>query len=182
MKKRNLYIVCSDADRAAADAIGKALGALGVSVKHGEPQKNGALLLLESAAFSLDESAQAAFFDAFSQKLPVIPVNLDGSTPPETVQNALFAYNAIFAERYSIDALAKRIADALPAGPSVPAWIQAAAGVLLAAVVGIVLWRVWPKGTAEETAGVSPSPTPTERPVYIPKETGLRPEDLEKVY
>ena len=128
-----------------------------------------------------------AFLHLDAQKLDVIPVNLDGSTPPQLIESALMARNTIFAERYTTQELCDRIADAFQRPAAIASgirkWIVAAAAVVLLAVIGIVLWRVLARKGAKET-GAEATPAPTEAPEepQIDPNIGIPREDLNKIY
>lgn len=185
MTKRTLYPLFAAEDEQAVRPILDALNEKGFSVNHThEPKKNDAVLFFLSGHMKEDAPEIDAFLRIDAQKCDVIPVNLDGSTPPVLIENALMARNAIYAGRYTTEELCDRIAGALKKPVAIASklrkWIIAAAAVVLLAVVGIVLWRILAnKGTEE--AGAETTPAPTAVP-SVPTEAGIPPEDLARVH
>ena len=183
-KNRTLYPLYTAADRDAAAEILKSLEAQGLTVSEKPPKKNGVLLLFLSEAFREDEALQSEFLKSYAKGLSVIPVSLNDASAPEPIENALYAYNTIFASRYSKEELTARItsAEALQKKKSrLPVLLSVSAGILLLIAGGIVAWRLWPKKTPTETTAET-TETEAVPDVYIPKEAGLRPEDLARVY
>ena len=183
MAKRTLYPLFPAADEPIVRPILDALKGKGFAVdpEH-SPKKNDAVLFFLSK--NLEEASPEVdrFLQLDAQNCDVIPVNLDGSTPPALIENALMARNTIFADRYTAEELVDRISGALKAPVAIASklrkWIIAAAAVVLAAVVGIVLWRVLANKGAQEV-DVETTPAPTAPPV-IPD--GIPPEDIERIY
>ena len=147
MARRTLYPLFPAADEPIVRPILDALKGKGFAVdREHPPKKNGAVLFFLSK--NLEEASPEVdrFLQLDAQNCDVIPVNLDGSTPPALIENALMARNTIFADRYTAEELVDRIAGALKAPVAIASklrkWIIAAAAVVLAAVVGIVIWRM----------------------------------------
>ncbi len=184
-RKRKLFPLYAKADEKRVAPILDALQTKGFPIaKAGEaPNKNGVMLLFTSDRLHDEAALLDAFFASDADGVETVPVNLDGSTPPELLQNALYSRNTIFAERYSVDELAERIASAKPfetAKKPLPV-ILAAAAAALAIAAGIFLTiKLLP---AEETVAIEPDPTPapTAAPV-VPAQAGITAEDLEKVH
>ena len=185
MAKRTLYPLFAAQDEPVVRPILDALKQNGFAVDQGHaPKKNGAVLFFLSKNLTEASPEIDEFLRLDAQKCDVIPVNLDGSAPPTLIENAIMARNAIFAERYTTDALADRIADALK-GPAPAAklrkWIIAAAAVVLLAVVGVVLWRVLANKGAKGT-GADATPAPTAAPTPVPDmPDDIPPEDITKI-
>ncbi|WP_117212431.1 PASTA domain-containing protein [Allorhizocola rhizosphaerae] len=80
--------------------------------------------------------------------------------------------------------LSRRVMIEVPAPPAPPKkkfpwWIVVAAA-LLALVIGVVTWLVWPGGSPEPTPTPTPGPTTSAAPVeyaVVPKVVGLSPKD-----
>ncbi len=147
------------------------------------PKTDGIVLFFLSENIGNDAAAIDRFLALDTRKAEIIPVNLDGSTPPAPIGNAIMARNTIFAERYSVEELAGRIADAAVKPAAAVSrtrnWIIAAAAAAVLALVGIVLWRVIPKGSEPAAAEAAPAPTAEPR---IPQAAGISAEELERVY
>lgn len=183
MAKRTLYPLFTAEDEPVVRPILDALKEKGFAVDPKQtPKKNGTVLFFLSKYVTAESPITDAFLRLDAQKLDVIPVNLDGSTPPALIENALLARNTIFAERYTAVELVDRIAGALKQPVAIASrmrkWIIAAAAVVLLAVVGIVLWRVLISKGAEEVDAEA-TPAPTAAPV-IPD--GIPPEDIERIH
>ena len=178
MAKRILYPLYAAEDEPRVRPILDALKETGFSIgKTDAPEKGGAVLFFLSDKLNGASDAIDAFLRFDAEKRDIIPVNLDGSTPPALIGNAIMARNTVFAERYTEEELAGRIADALKKPAAIASklrkWIIAAAAVVLLAVLGIVLWRVLGSKPAQETdAEATPAPV-------IPGE--IPPEDLDKI-
>ena len=143
------------------------------------PKTDGIVLFFLSENIGNDAAAIDRFLALDARKAEIIPVNLDGSTPPAPIGNAIMARNTIFAERYSVEELAGRIADAA-AKPAAAVsktrnWIIAAAAAAVLALIGIVLWRVIPKGSEPAAAEATPATTAEPR---IPQAAGISAEEL----
>jgi Leucine-rich repeat (LRR) protein len=186
MAKGTLYPLFAAQDEPTVRPILDALKGKGFSVDPARKPKNGVVLFFLSANMREDMPEIDEFLRLDAQKSDVIPVNLDGSAPPELIENAIMARNTIFAERYTGEELVDRIARALKKPVAIASklrkWIVAAAAVVLLAVIGIVLWRVLGSKEAEETVvetTPAPTPAPTAAPV-IPG--GIPPEDVGRIF
>ena len=118
-----------------------ALKAKGVTVRKDDPRKGDALVLFLSEAVKADSPVVDQFFRLNAGRELVIPVNLDGSTPPEELQNALMARHAIFAQRYAPAELAELIRKALPEKRPLPLILALLGAAAFLAVGAILLFR-----------------------------------------
>lgn len=185
MAKHTLYPLFAAEDEHAIRPILEALKEKGFSIGEAHaPKKNGTVLFFQSKHVTEESPITDAFLRLDAQKLDVIPVNLDGSTPPTLIENAIMARNAIFAERYTLPELVDRIAGSLKQPVAIASklrkWIIAAAAVVLLIVVGIVLRRALANKSNEEV-DVEATPAPTAAP-SVPTEAGIPPEDLARVH
>ena len=175
--KRVIYPLFSAQDESKVSAILGALKKKGVTVRGqaDSPARDDALLLFLSKDLKADGPAAEAFFRLNEGRELIIPVNLDGCTPPEDLQDALMARHTISAEKYSEAELAGLIEKALQGGKGsrLPLILSAAAAVILLAVGGLFLWRNQPAPVAEATPEptAEPTPAPTEAPTPTPKPT-----------
>ncbi len=184
-RKKKLFPLYAKTDETKVMPILDALKAQGFPVAGAgeEPRKGGVMLLFLTDHFQEDPTRMETFFRCDAKGIDAVPVNLDGTKPPEVIENALYSRNTIFAKRYSIGELASRIATAKPfevTQKPLPIILAAAAAVLVLAGLIVLLIRLLP---AKEAAVIEPdlTPAPTAEPI-IPAEAGLLPEDLEKVY
>ena len=139
MAKGTLYPLFAAQDEPTVRPILDALKGKGFSVDPARKPKNGVVLFFLSANMREDMPEIDEFLRLDAQKSDVIPVNLDGSAPPELIENAIMARNTIFAERYTAEELVDRIARALKKPVAIASklrkWIVAAAAVVLLAVL-----------------------------------------------
>lgn len=150
MAKRKLLALFHEADQARVSTILDALRAKGCSflVSGAEPGKKDAVLFFLSSHVTAESEQVERFIQLDAAGRDIIPVNLDGSTPPTLVESALYARNTVFAENRSPEELAERISSALrPTGPSPLPKILAAAAALLIVAAGIWFWRSRAAGT-----------------------------------
>ncbi len=184
MAKRTLYPLFAAQDEPTVRPILDALKKKGFAVgKAHEPKKNDAVLFFLSKNLEETSPEIDAFLRFDAQKLDVIPVDLDGSTPPALIGNAIMARHSIAAGRYTTEELCDRISDAAkkPGAVSPKTWkrIAAAGAIVLLAVIGVAVWRILAGGNAKETAAGA-SPFPTEAPVLsLPDD--IPPEDVTKI-
>lgn len=181
-RKRKLFPLYAPSDAEAARPILDALKARGFSVAEPgeEPGKGGVMLLFLTERLGDEGAVMDTFFGWDAKGVDTVPVNLDGSKPPELIENALYSRNTIFAERYSLEELSERIATAKPferGKKPLPILLGAAAVLVLAGVVLLVA-KLLP---AKQTAATDTPPAPTAEPV-IPQEAGITAEDLESVH
>lgn len=171
MRKKGICLLCSDADRAALQPVLDALKAKGLRVSAEVPGKNDLVLAALSEAFYADDGKTGALLDLVAAGAEnVLPVQLDAAPIPDTIKNALYARNIIPASGRDAAHTAERIADALPKRKSKLPLILGAAGLVLLAVVGLLIWR----GAQKEEA--VPVMAETANEIYIPM--GLTEEDL----
>ena len=193
--KRAIYPLFAAADESKARPILNALKARGVTVRDGktDPGKEDALLLFLSGALQENDPAAEQFFRFNEGRALIIPVNLDGTTPPESLQNALMARHTLDGAKYGTEELADRIARAAKGdGKSkLPLILSVAAAVILLAVGGIIYWKNRPQTQVEQTveATATPTPEPTAVPTpeptatpRLPDNSNLAFEELEKVH
>lgn len=185
MAKQTLFPLFAAEDAGKVQPILDALKAKGFSIGSAEktPKKGDTVLFFLSEKLTESSDVIDAFLRHDAGKREIIPINLDGSTPPALIENALMARNTIFAERYSAEELASRIADALKkpvpiAVTKLRKWLIAAAAVIVLAVVGIVVWKLLPKKASDAVAQETPAPTAA----VLPDVEGIPGEDLEKVH
>ena len=182
--KQPVYPLYVPQDEQAVRPVLDALKQKGVTVREaGEPKRGDAVVFFLSEHVAEDSPAAAQFVAIQSRTATLIPVMLDGSTPPELIRNALLARHSIAAERYDADELSERIASALKKKNPLP-WIigiAALAAVLVASA--ILLIRAIGKTPDTPAATVEPTEVPEPTPVpRVPSEAGIKPEDLARVY
>ena len=182
MAKPILYPLFAKQDEKNVRPILEALQEKGFSLA--PPQACGerdTVLFFLSRNLTEDSPLIDTFLRLDAGKRDLIPVNLDGTAPPALIEHAIMARNTVFAERYTVEELAGRIAEAVkePAGlsPKVRKMLIAAAIVVLLAVIGIVLWRVF--GRKEIPAESSGETEETTAAARIPG--NIPPEDVEKI-
>ena len=93
--KRAIYPLYAPADESRVKPILDALKKKGVTVRGADPRKGDALMLFLSESLAADSPEADAFFRLNAGRALVIPVNLDGSTPPEELQRALMARHGL---------------------------------------------------------------------------------------
>ena len=164
--KRAVYPLYAPADESRVKPILDALEAKGVTVRTADPRKGDALVLFLSEAVKADIPAVDEFFRLNAGRELVIPVNLDGSTPPEELQNALMARHGLDGQKYGPEELADRIATAAMSDRRnrLPLILSLAAVALLL-VGGIVLFQK--RQAPPPPLPLTPIPaTPTPEPVF----------------
>ena len=182
-RKKKLFPLFAEADKERVAPILDALRAKGFPIADESemPKKSGVMLLFTSERLNEAITLMETFFANDAKGVETVPINLDGSTPPELLKNALYSRNTIFAERYSVEELAQRIATAKPFEATkkpLPIILAFAAAALVIAGGIFLATKLLP---AKETMLPESTPAPTAEPV-IPSEAGLTAEDLEKVY
>lgn len=181
--KQTIYPLYAPEDAEAVRPILDALRNQGLSVREADkPKRSDAVLLFLSEHLKEDSPAAEQFFAVQAKTATLIPVALDGSTPPELIKNALLARHTIAAERYSADELAERIASAVGKKNPLP-WIIGIAGavILIAAAVLLIVNANKAKCAADEPVEPTETPAPTAVP-RVPEEAGLKAEDLARVH
>ncbi len=179
--KRAIYPLYAPADESRVKPILDALKKKGVAVRAADPRKGDALMLFLSENVAADSPEADAFFRLNAGRALVIPVNLDGSTPPEELQRALMARHGLDGQKYGPEELADRIATAAMGDRRnrLPLILSLAAVALLL-VGGIVLFQK--RQAPPPPLPPTPIPaTPTPEPVF-PKEVDLTLQELEQVH
>ncbi len=192
--KHAIYPLYAPADEGRVRPILDALKAKGVTVRTGAPGREDALLLFLSQNVQAEGPEADAFFRLSPGRALVIPVNLDGSAPPEELQNALLARHGLDGAKYSAPELAERIARSVQGGGGgrLPLILSLVAAAALLLVGGLIWWRQKPpeepaapvvEATVEPTPTptLAPTPVPTPEPVF-PEEVDLTLQELEKVF
>ena len=175
MSKKMIHLLCADADREAMRELLGELRARGLPVSEGAPGKDDVVLAALSEAFYADSGKTEVLLDLVAAGAEnVLPLQLDASPIPDTVKNALYARNIIPAAGRDAAHTAERIAAAIPDRPSVLPKLLIAGTVVLAAIIGLLIWRANRAPAPEEIV-----PAPAEEEIYIPE--GLTAEDLEKI-
>ena len=176
MSKKVIRLLCGEADRAALQPVLDALKARGLRVSEQAPGKNDLVLAALSEGFYADAGKTEALLDLVAAGAEnVLPVQLDAAPIPDAIKNALYSRNIIPAAGRDAAHTAQRIADAVPRGKSRLPLILSAAGILLLALVGLLLWRA-NQAPEEEAAPVVAEPA---REISIP--AGLTEEDLAEI-
>ena len=179
--KRAIYPLYAPADESRVKPILDALKKKGVAVRAADPRKGDALMLFLSESLAADGPEADAFFRLNAGRALVIPVNLDGCTPPEELQRALMARHGLDGQKYGPEELADRIATAAMGDRRnrLPLILSLAAVALLL-VGGIVLFQK--RQAPPPPLPPTPIPaTPTPEPVF-PKEVDLTLQELEQVH
>ena len=140
--KKQIRLLCAEADRAALQPVLDALESKGLRVSEKAPGKNDLVLAALSEAFCADAEKSEALLDLLAAGAEqILPLQLDGAPIPDAIRNALYARNIIPAARRDAAHTAQRILDAVPREKSRLPLILGAAGILLLAVVGLLIWR-----------------------------------------
>ena len=182
--KRAIYPLYAPADEGKVQPILTALKAKGVAVR--DPQakagKGDALLLFLSGNFSAEGPEADDFFRLNVGRELVIPVNLDNTMPPETLQNALMARHTLNGAKYGPEELADRIAKAVKGDGKnrLPLILSIAAAVILLAVGAVVLIRALAARPVQEDEPAATAVSTAEP--AIPQNVDLSREELEKVF
>ena len=183
--KRAIYPLYAAADESRVRPILEALRKEGATIRDrkSDPGKRDALLLFLSKNVAADGPEADAFFRLSAGRALVIPVNLDGSTPPETLQNALMARHTLDGAKYRPEELAERIVrPVMGEGRNrLPLVLSLAAAAILLLAGGIALWKNRPQPEPEPVVEASPAPTPTQAPVF-PETGDMTLEQMEKVF
>ena len=171
MSKKVIHLLCSDADRAALQPVLDALKARGLRVSDQAPGKNDLVLAVLSEGFYAEGGKTGALLDLIAAGAEnVLPLQLDGAPIPDTIKNALYARNIIPAVGRDAAHTAGRIAAAIPDLPSIVPKLLIAGALVLAAIIGLLIWR----GAQKEK--VAPVMAQTSGEIYIP--AGLTEADL----
>ena len=185
--KKTLFPLYAAKDEPQVRPILDALSSQGFPVSDRAPHKRGVVLLFLSDKLKNEPEIAETFFRLDAKGFEIVPVNLDGTKPPELIENALYSRNTIFAERYSTGELVSRIASAKPLQAKksrLPLVLALGAAALLIVAAIILIIKLLPaKETAGEQSTPAPAatPAPTPEPV-IPEAAGISPEDLAEVW
>ena len=185
--RKKLFPLYAAADAPAVQPILDALRAQGFPVSDRAPDRRGVLLLFLSDRLSDEQALSETFFRLDAKGFEIVPVNLDGTKPPELIENALYSRNTIFAERYSTEELVNRIVSAKPLQakksrlPLVLA-LGAAALLLVAAIVLVIKLLPAKETAVAEEPTPAPTAVPTEEPIPpIPEIPGVDPLSIAEV-
>ncbi len=166
--KRAIYPLYAPTDESRVKPILQALRERNATVRTANPRQGDALVLFLSKNLAVDSPAVDEFFRLNADRELVIPVNLDGCTPPEELQNALMARHGLDGRKYGTEELGDLIAKAARGDkksrlPLVLALLGAAA---VLAVGAIILFKQRPAPpppappATEVPATATPAPTP----------------------
>ena len=199
--KRAIYPLYAPSDEGQVKPILNALAARGLTVRSGAaPGKGDALVLFLSENLADNERVADDFFRLNPGRELVIPVNLDGCTPPEELQNALMARHTLDGAKYSAQELAERIARAAlgERKSRLPLVLSLMGVAALLVVGGLIAWNrmgkpdlksVFAQATDTPAPTAEPTPAPTPTPTAVPTPTPPLPdnaditlEQLERVF
>lgn len=187
--KRTIYPLYAPADEGKVRPILEALQNKGAALRHpgAKARREDALVLFLSENLAADGPEVDAFFRLNAGRALVIPVALDGSAPPEALQNALMARHALDGAKYAPEELADRIARAAAEGKRVrlPLILAAAAAMILLIVGSLIVLKNRKTGPGTVDLEPTPTPVPTAAPTAAPPlpDTGnITLEQLEKVH
>ena len=141
--KRAIYPLYATADESRVRPILEALRQQGVRVRETAAKvgKRDGLLLFLSENVSADSPTADAFFRLSVGRELVIPVDLDGSAPPEELHRALMARHTLDGRKYSAAELAGRIVSPLRIRWKIAPLLAAAAAVILLTAAVIILLK-----------------------------------------
>ena len=173
---KKIRLLCSEADREALQPLLDALREKGLRITEAsDAKKDDIVLAALTENFYSDRGKTEALLSLVGAGAEnILPVQLDEKTIPDAVKNALYARNIIPAAGRETGLIAERIAAAIPQSKSALSRILIAAAVVVAAVVGIILWR-----GGKDQDPIPPAIVETESPYVLP--AGLTTEDLEKI-
>lgn len=177
MNKRNtLNILCSAADRKLLGRLEEQLSLRGIRLDNKKADgKNGVVLAVLSENFYSDDALTDTLLSLIGTGAEnVLPLQLDGAPIPDRIKNALYARNIIPAAGREPSLIAERIVSSLPREKSRLPFLLSAAGIVLLALVGLLIWRAVQKGSD------SPS-LDGNQPVVVPSALGITEEDLESI-
>lgn len=173
MRKRTIRLLCSDADREALQELLRQLRARGLQVSQDASGKNDVVLAALSGSFYEDREKTDTLLGLIGAGAEnVLPLQLDAVPIPDTVKNALYARNIIPAAGRDTAHTAERIAAAVPNPPSILPKLLIAGAVVLAAIIGLLIWH-------SRDGGPGPVETAPSDAIYIPE--GWTEEDLAEI-
>ena len=173
--KRRMILLCAGQDRERLSPVLEQLAAKGVSVSEKRnPGKDEPVLAVLSEHFYADNEKTDRLFGLIGAGAEnVLPLQLDGTAVPDTLKNALYARNIIPTAGREPAQIAERIVSALPKRKNPLPLLLGAAGVLLLAVAGFLIFRM--AGNREEKLAA------TQNGIAIPASLGLTDEDLSAI-
>ena len=186
--KRAIYPLYAPNDESRVRPILDDLQKRGFTVRNGQAKagKDDALVLFLSENISAEGPEADAFFRLNSGRELVIPVNLDGCTPPKDLQNLLMARHALDGRKYGTAELTELIAKAAGGEKKnrLPLVLSLLGVAALLVVGGLIAWnrmgrpdllsvfaQATPTPTPTPTATPTPEPTPTPTPSPTPAPT-----------
>ena len=182
--KRAIYPLYAPNDESSVRPILDELQKRGFTVRSGQAKagKDDALLLFLSEAISAEGPEADAFFRLNSGRELVIPVNLDGCTPPKDLQNVLMARHALDGRKYGTAELTELIAKAAAGEKKnrLPLILSLLGVAALLVVGGLIAWNragtpdlrdLFVQATPTPTPTPTPSPTPEPTPTLTPTPT-----------
>ena len=186
--KRAIYPLYAPNDESRVRPILDDLQKRGFTVRNGQAKagKDDALVLFLSENISAEGPEADAFFRLNSGRELVIPVNLDGCTPPKDLQNLLMARHALDGRKYGTAELTELIAKAVGGEKKnrLPLILSLLGMAALLIVGGLIVWnrmgrpdllsvfaQATPTPTPTPTAEPTPEPTPTPTPTPTPAPT-----------
>lgn len=178
---QRIKLLCVERDRERLAPILAALGEKGLKVEEGAPTKSDVVLAALSESFYADATAQETLLGLIGAGAEnVLPLQLDEAPMPDALKNALYARNIIPAAGRDAKLIAERIVAALPKKKPILPLILSVAALLIAAAVGLFLWKQQqPPVSEEELVPAAATEEPEAPSIYIPE--GMTAEDLAKV-
>ena len=167
--KRAIYPLYASADENTVKPILQALRDRNANVRdpRSKAGQGDALLLFLSKNMVADGPEADAFFRLNAGRELVIPVNLDGCTPPEDLNNALMARHSLDGTKYGPQELAERIAKAAAGEKKsrLPLVLSLLGVAALLLVGGLIAWnRAGKPDLRDLFVQATPTPTPTPTP------------------
>ena len=143
--KRAIYPLYAPNDESRVRPILDDLQKRGFTVRNGQAKagKDDALVLFLSENISAEGPEADAFFRLNSGRELVIPVNLDGCTPPKDLQNLLMARHALDGRKYGTAELTELIAKAVGGEKKnrLPLILSLLGMAALLIVGGLIVWN-----------------------------------------
>ena len=176
-KSAGIGLLISPDDREELQALLAQLNRRGlrVSERNDAAGKDDIVLAVLSEAFYKDKDLTdrlLGLIGAGADK--VLPLQLDDAPIPERLKNALYARNIIPAAGRDASLIAERIVSALPRKKSRLPLVLAAAGLVLVALVGFLIWR-------SAVGGEKLPAMAGEGPIVVPSALGITEEDLASI-
>ena len=174
--RKTVKLLFAEQDRAALQPLLDELRKKGLRcvALTGEARKNDVVLAVLSEAFYADGAAVDKLLGLIAAEAEnMLPLQLDGAPIPDALKNALYARNIIPTAGRDDAHTAERILSAIPPSPPVlPRALIAGGALLLALIVGALIWR-----SAQNKAVPSMASDLLETAVSY----GLTEEDLAKI-